>query len=104
MNCRQAVAIALVIFLALEILPCSFLHAPTMATNVSDGFACCIEPLQVCDNGDHLLGALANLTVLVPGATVLILIPEVHTLVPDRTVFIPDGFRPSIDHPPQLAA
>jgi hypothetical protein len=104
MNCRKAVAVVLLMFMALEILPCVCLDASAPATGESGGFMCSIGPLQVCDSGDSLLGALANIPVLVPGATILILSPAIHFLVPDLTSFVPDGFCPSIDHPPQLRA
>jgi hypothetical protein len=104
MNCRKAVAVVLLMFMALEILPCGYLEAPALATGALGSFACSVESLQVCDSGDSLLGALANIPVLVPGATMLILPPEIHFLVPDLTSFVPEGFCPSIDHPPQLSS
>jgi hypothetical protein len=104
MDCRRAVAVVLLMFMALEILPCSYLKEPMSATAAPDSFACSIEPLQVCEQGDPLLGSLANLPVLVPGVVFLLLSPEVRCLVPDDASVALDGFRPSIDHPPQLSA
>jgi hypothetical protein len=104
MNCRKVVAAVLLMFMALEILPCMCLDASAPVPGAPRSFACSIEPLQVCDSGDSLLGALANIPVLVPGATILILSPAIHFLVPDLTSFMPNGYCPSIDHPPQLCA
>jgi len=105
MNFRNAIAVVLLLFMALEIQPCGCLEVPALATGALSSFACSIEPLQVCDSGDSLLGALANIPVLVPETTALVLsFPEIQRLAPDRTSFAPDGFRPSIDHPPQLSA
>lgn len=104
MDCRKAVAIVLLVFIALEILPGVCLDAPPLAPGVQGSFSCSIEPLQVCDSGDPLLGSLANIPVLVPGAPVLHPSPEISYLVPDGASFALDGFRPSIDHPPQLSA
>lgn len=90
--------------LALEIQPCVCLEAPILATGALGSFTCSIQPLQVCGHGDSLLGSLANVPVLVPGALVLMLSPEIRCLAPDGASFALDGFRPSIDHPPQLSA
>lgn len=89
--------------MALEILPCAYQEEPTLASAGPGSLTCRIEPLQVCDQGDPFLGALANLSVLVPGAPVLILTSQVFYLVPDGASFVPEGFRPAIDHPPQLS-
>ena len=104
MNYRKAVAVVLLMFMALEILPCVCQKAPAQAIGALGSFACSLESLQVCDGGDTLLGALAGIPVLVPSATLLIFSPEIHFFVPDLASFVPDGFCPSIDHPPQLSA
>ena len=97
-------AVVLLILLALEILPCAYLESPTLSTDGPSGFACSIEPLQVCDNGDSFFGVLADLTVLVPGGPVIDLTPEVRSIAADGTRFVPERFVPAIDHPPQLFA
>lgn len=105
MNCRKAVAVVLLMLLALEIVPCLCLETSTLATDAPGSFSCSLVSLQVCDQGDSLLGSLvANLPVLIPEAAILLPSPEVLCLVPDRASFALDGFRPSIDHPPQLSA
>lgn len=104
MDCRKAVAVVLLMFLALEILPCAFQEEPTLTADGPRGFACSIEPLQVCDHGDSFLGALANLPVLVPGTPMLIPSPGIRYLLNDDSSFPPVGFHPAIDHPPQLSA
>lgn len=104
MKCRGAVAAILLVLLAMEILPCSFQETPIGASGVPGSLTCRFEPLQVCDQGDFFLGALGDLPVLVPGIPVLVLAPTVLCLVPAGSSFMPDGFRPTIDHPPQLSA
>jgi hypothetical protein len=102
MNCRKALSVVLLLLVTFEILPCSFHDDSPLATGGTSGVACSIEPLQVCDQGDSPLGSLANALVLVPGDPPLILAPELLGLVVEHASFAPDGFRPSIDHPPQL--
>lgn len=104
MNCRKAVAVFLLIFLALEILPCTYLDAPTLSADGQRALACSIEPLQVCGDGDSFLSVLVHFPVVVPGTPVIILSAEVRYFVPDGASFAPDGFHPAIDHPPQLSA
>jgi len=98
------VAGVLLVFLALEILPCAYLGPPVLSSDGSRGFTCSIEPLQVCDHGDSFLGVLLDLPVLLPGAPCLL--PAIATLplVQQAAAFVPDGFLPTIDHPPQLSA
>jgi len=104
MNCRAAVSVVLLVLLALQILPCSYQEDPTAASSGTGSLTCRFEPLQVCDSGDSFLGALANIPVLVPGAPALFLTTEISGLIPDGAAFAPDGFKPAIDHPPQLSA
>lgn len=103
MNFRAGVAVVLLALLALEILPCSVVESPA-AASAPAAVTCRFEPLQVCGDGDPLLGALANLLVLVPAAPVVVPSPEVLGLAPAGVVFVPSGFTPPIDHPPQLSA
>jgi hypothetical protein len=104
MNCRSVVAGILLILLGLEILPCSYLEPVTLSAAGSRGFACSIEPLQVCDHGDSFLGVLFDLPVLLPGPPSLFPSSETLSLVQQAVAFVPDGFLPAIDHPPQLRA
>ena len=75
-----------------------------MAGSEPGGFACRFEPIQVCDQGDPFLGSMAGIPFLVPAAPALLLTPELVSVVPDGASFVPDGFKPPIDHPPQLSA
>jgi hypothetical protein len=64
----------------------------------------CIEPLQVCDHGDSIVGVLFDLPVLLPGAPCLVPSPVTLPLVQQANAVAPDGFLPAINHPPQLSA
>lgn len=91
--------------MALETLPCAYQVAPPLATGEPGSLWCRFEPLQVCDQGDSsLVGALANLQVLVPGAPALIVTPEILRLIAESASLVNDEFKPPIDHPPQLSA
>lgn len=103
MKRQAAVAIVLLVFLTLEILSCSCREAATLASGSPGGITCSFEPLQVCDRGDSSLGALAYAPFVVPGAPVPFLLPAVRRRVPERASFMPDGFKPAIDHPPRLS-
>ena len=104
MKWRSAVAAVLLVLLALEVLPFTIQEAPPAACGISGGLGCRIEPLQVCDDGDHFLGGVADFLVLVPGALVLVVSPEVLRLAPGCAHCASEGFSPAIDHPPQLSA
>jgi hypothetical protein len=104
MNRRTAVAVVLLSLLALEILPCSYQEAPTAATIASGRFACCFEPLRVCDQGDPLLGSLGNLSVLVATANVVFPSFAILGSFPENAVVLPAGIKSAIDHPPELSA
>lgn len=97
-------AAALLVLVALEILPCTYQEAPTAEFGVPGGFACRFEPLQVCDQGDFFLGIMANAPFVVAGNPVFIFSPELRRHIPESSSFVPDGFEPVIDHPPQLSA
>ncbi len=101
MFCRSAIACLLTAMLALEILPCVCIDDSLPALGAKGGLTCRFEPLQVCDSGDPLLGAWANLPVLVPGAPLLFLSREFLCLVPEGASTTPDGYLPVIDHPPR---
>ena len=64
----------------------------------------CIEPLQVCEPGDSFLGVLFDFPMLLPGAPCFFASTEALPRVQTAAAFVPDGFPPAIDHPPQLSA
>lgn len=101
MNFRAAFSAALVVLLALQILPCSFQEPPRAATEGGGGFTCRFEPLQVCDDGSSLLGVWSGTPVLLAAAPVVYPSREVCALGPERTVSLPDGFKPPIERPPR---
>jgi hypothetical protein len=104
MHYRKAVAGILLLLVALEMLPSACWEAPVSLAAVAGSSACSIGQVQVCDQGDPLLGALVDLSVLVPGALDLTVVAEVRQLAPDVALFSPDGFRPAIDRPPKHSA
>lgn len=101
---RAIVAVVLVASLGLEILPWGFIECEPAVPGGKSEHAFRIEPLQVCDHGDSFVGVLFDLPVLLPGAPCLLPSSETLPLVQRAAAFAPDGYRPSIDHPPQLSA
>lgn len=104
MNCRALLSAALLVLLTLQILPCSFREPPMAATGGGGGLACRFEPLQVCDDDSSLLGAWSGTPVLLAAAPVVFPSREVRALGPERTVCLPDGFKPLIERPPRRPA
>jgi hypothetical protein len=94
----------LVALLGLEILPWGFVECAPAVPGEQSERAFSIEPLQVCDHGDSFVGVLFDLPVLLPGAPCLLPSTAALPLVQQVSAFVPDGFRPAIDHPPQLSA
>lgn len=90
--------------MGMEILPWGFVESAPAAPGGQPERTFCIEPLQVCDHGDSFVGVLFDLPVLLPGAPCLLPSTETLRLVQQAAAFVPDGFRPAIDHPPQLSA
>lgn len=101
---RVLFAVLLIGSLGLEILPWGFVECVPAVPGEQGERTCIISPLQVCDHGDLFLGVLFDLPVLLPGDPGLFPPPEVVRLFPEAAVFVPDGFPPAIDHPPQLSA
>ena len=101
---RSFVSVLLVVLLGLHILPWGLAErAPAIPGEPSER-AFSIEPLQVCNHGDSFVGVLFDLPVLLPGAPGLFPSTETLPLVQHAVAFVPDGFLPAIDHPPQLSA
>jgi hypothetical protein len=90
--------------LAIGILPWGFVESTPAQPGAERGRTLCIEPLQLCDSSDTFLGVLFDLPVLLPGAPCLLPSAETLRLVQPAAAFVPDRFRPAIDHPPQLCA
>jgi len=101
---RAFVSIVLVALLGMELLPWGFVESLPAVPGGQSERTFCIEPLQVCDNGDSFLGVLFDLPVLLPGAPCLFPSTEALPLVQQTVAFVPEGFHPAIDHPPQLSA
>ena len=101
---RALVSVILVASLAMEILPWGFAECVPAVPGGHSERTLCIGPLQVCEHGDSFVGVLFDLSVLLPGAPGLLTSTEALALVEQAVDFVPDGFRPAIDHPPQLSA
>ena len=101
---RAAVSVVLAALLGLQILPWGCLECAPAVSRGEPERSCSIEPLQVCDDGDSLLGELFDLPVLLPGAPCLVPSTEAQPLVQQAAAFVPDRFHPAIDHPPRLSA
>lgn len=101
---RALIAFVLVAFLGLEILPLGFVEFLPAPPGGPGERTACLEPLQVCDCGDTFLGVLSDLPVLLPGAFCLLPSSAALPVVQEAVAFVPDGYRPAIDHPPQLPA
>ena len=101
---RAFVSVAVVAFLGTAILPWGFVEFVPAVPGGPVERTLCIEPLQVCDHGDSFVGVLFDLPVLLPGAPCLFPPPEGLPSVQQAAAFVPEGFRPAIDHPPQLSA
>jgi len=101
---RAVVSVLLLTVLGMEILPWGFVESVSTVPGGQSERTFRIEPLQVCDHGDSFLGVLFDLPVLLPGAPCLFPSNKEQSLVQQAVAFIPDGFRPAIDHPPQLSA
>ena len=101
---RALVSVVLVTLLGLQILPWGCVECAPAFPGAEREQACTIEPLQVCDGGDSLLGDMFDLPLLLPGAPCIIPSTEALPLLQQAAGFVPDGFHPSIDHPPQLRA
>lgn len=101
---RVAVAALLLTSVALEILPFGLADSLAAAPGERGERTCFVEPLQLCDDGAGFEGFLYDLPVLVPGAPGFV--PPAGALVPvaGAAPRVPEGFRPAIDHPPQLPA
>ena len=99
---RAVVSVVLVALLGMEILPWGFVECVPAIPGEQRERTFSIEPLQVCDHGDSFTGVLSDFPVLLPGAPCLIPVPESLPLVQLAGAFVPDGFKPAIDHPPQL--
>lgn len=101
---RTFLSVILIFLLGMEILPWGFVECiPAVAGGPTER-TFCIEPLQVCDHGDSFVGVLFDLPALLPGAPCLLPSTEALPLVQQIAALTPDGFRPAIDHPPQLSA
>lgn len=97
-------SVVLVALLGLEILPWGLVEcAPSSPGGTSD-LSFRIEPLQVCDSGDSFLSILFDVPVLLPGAPCLFPSTESLPNIQQVAAFVPDGYLPAIDHPPQLSA
>ena len=101
---RICVSFLLVAVLGMEVLPGGFVECVPAIPGEQSERAINIEPLQVCDHGDSFLGVLFDLPVLLPGAPCLFPSTAALPLVQQAVAFVPDGFLPAIDHPPQLSA
>ncbi len=101
---RAIVTVVLVTLLSLATLPCGFMAGVSTLPGEQSDRTCRIEPLQVCDHGDVLLGVLLDLPVLLPGAPCFFPSLESQPRVQRAVAFVPEGFHPAIDHPPQLSA
>jgi len=98
------VSVFLIALLGMEILPWGFVDCVPAAPGNVSARTFRIEPLEVCDHGDSFVGVLFDLPVLLPGAPCLIPSTETLPLAQQAAAFVPDGFRPVIDHPPQFSA
>jgi hypothetical protein len=98
------VSAVLVTLLGLQVLPWGCVECAPAVPGGDRGRICTVEPLQVCDDGDSFLGILFDLPVLLPGSPCLFPSTETLPLVQQAAAFVPDGFLPAIDHPPQLFA
>jgi hypothetical protein len=101
---RVFVSVVLVAAMGMEILPSGIAECAPAVPGGEPGRTFCIEPLQVCDHGDSFVGVLFDLPVLLPGAPCLLPSTETLRLALQAAAFVPDGFHPAIDHPPQLSA
>lgn len=101
---RAFVSVILIALLGMEILPWGFVECVPAVTGGPIERTFSIEPLQVCDHGDSFVGVLFDLPVLLPEALCLLPSTVALPLVRQAVAFVPDGFRPAIDHPPQLSA
>ena len=101
---RALVSVALVASLGLEILPWGFVECAPATPGEPCDRSFSIGSLQVCDHGDSFVGVLFDLPVLLPGAPCLFPSTEALLLAQQAVAFVPDGFLPAIDHPPQLSA
>lgn len=101
---RAFVSVIMVAALGLQILPWGCVAFAPLLPGEDRELACVIEPLQVCDDGDSLLGDLSELPVLLPGGPCLFPATATLPLGQQAAAFVPDGFHPAIDHPPQLRA
>jgi hypothetical protein len=101
---RAALSVLLVAMLGLETLPWGLMECATAAPTEERGNALCVEPLSVCDSEDSFLGMLFEFPVLNPGAPGLHPSTESLPVVHRATVFVSDGFRPTIERPPRRLA
>lgn len=101
---RVVISIVLLALLGMEILPLGVVECVPAAPGGAVERTLSIEPLQVCGHGDTFAGVLFDLPVLLPGALCLLPSTETLPLIQLAVAFAPDGFRPAIDHPPQLSA
>jgi hypothetical protein len=101
---RTFVAVLLVALVGIGILPFGFVECLPSTPDELRERSLRIETLQVCDDGDSLIGVLFDLPVLLPGTPHLQPSAGTLLLVRQAMAFVPDGFHPSIDHPPQLSA
>ena len=101
---RAFVSVVLIASLGFEILPWGLVECKPAIPGGKSEHAFRIEPLQVCDHGDSFVGVLFDLPALLPGAPSLFPSTEALPLVQQAVAFVPDGFLPAIDHPPQLSA
>ena len=101
---RTFVSVVLVALLGMEILPWGFVECMPVIPGEQGERTFSIEPLQVCDQGDTFVGVLFDFPVLLPGAPWLLPSTEALPVIQQVAALVPDGFRPAIDHPPQLSA
>lgn len=93
----------LVVSLGIEVLSCSFVESVAIPPAERSGRAFTIETLQLCDN-HYSLGALFDVPVILSGALCFEASPVARRYHRQVAVFVPDGFRRAIDHPPQSRA
>lgn len=101
---RTVVSVFLIALLGLEILPWGLVESVPRLPGEAVERTLCIEPLQVCNHGDSFVGVPFDLPVLLPGSPCLFPPPEGRPSVRLADAFVPEGFLPAIDHPPQLSA
>ncbi len=92
--------VVLILSLGIEVLSCTFVECVTVAPTEQCGGAFSLESLQVCDDHDTI-GVLFDVPVNLPGAPCLLASVAPRRYLQYAAAFAPDGFRGTIDHPPQ---